>query len=175
MKFIPATKNQINDFISFAKTGKLEKLNRSIENGMNVLIDDAKAFILSARYGKKESLELLITHLNESEKTNVLRHCFLESCEYNQREIIDYLIDNYLDYLNAEGMEENAFKSCAIGGSNEMLLYLSAKHGFIVTKELLDWVMKNDYNEAYLKVEIILLNQKLNNKSSIKNKETIKI
>ena len=46
-----------------------------------------------------------------------------------------------------------------IGGSNEMLLYLSAKHGFIVTKELLDWVMKNDYNEAYLKVEIILLNQ----------------
>lgn len=175
MKFIPATKNQINDFISFAKTGKLEKLKRSIDGGMNVLVDDAKAFIFSARYGQKESLELLIVHLIEVEKTNVLRHCLLEACAYNQRDIVDYLIENHLNYLEADEMEENVLKSCIIGGSNDMLLYLSAKHEFKITKELLDWVLKNDYNEAYLKLEIILLNQKYSNKIVNKNKETIKI
>jgi hypothetical protein len=75
----------------------------------------------------------------------------------------------------ADEMEENVLKSCIIGGSNDMLLYLSAKHEFKITKELLDWVLKNDYNEAYLKLEIILLNQKYSNKIVNKNKETIKI
>jgi ankyrin repeat protein len=153
----------------------LEKLKRSIDGGMNVLIDDAKAFIFSAIYGQKESLDLLVNHLIEFEKTNILRHCFLEACAYNQREIVDYLIDKYFYYIEADEMTENAFKSCIIGGSNEMLLYLSAKHGFKVTKELLDWLLKNDYSEAYLKVEIILLNQKFSLKDSNKKKETIKI
>ena len=69
-----------------------------------------KHLFLSARYGKKESLDLLISYLKESEKKKCIKTLFPRiMCIHNQREILDYLIDNYLEYLNAEGME-NAFK-----------------------------------------------------------------
>lgn len=173
------SKNQINDFISFAKTGKKDKLQKAIDAGINILTDDAKAFILSARFGQLETLKVLLNNLESIEKINIIRHCFLESCNNNQRHIIDYLLENYFEELNAEGMEEIALKSCMIGNNNDIILYLCAKYDFNINlnKNILDWALKNDYKEAYSKLEIILLNKLFKDKSKLllKKVETKKI
>lgn len=173
------SKNQENDFISFAKTGKTDKLQKAIEMGIDLLVHDAKAFILSARFGQLESLALLVNHLKSIEKKNILRHCFLEACSNNQREIIDYLLTNHFEDLEAEGMEEIALKSCMIGNHPDLLLYVCAKYEFNINlnKDILDWAIKNDYKESYEKLELVLLNKTLKEKQTkkIKNKENIKL
>lgn len=173
------SKNQINDFISFAKTGKKDKLQKAIDTGINILIDDAKAFILSARFGQLDTLEVLLDNLESIEKRNIIRHCFLESCNNNQRHIIDYLLENYFEEINDEGMEEIALKSCMIGNQNDIILYLCAKYDFNINlnQSILDWALKNDYKEAYKKLEIILLNKLYKDKSNslFKKVETKKI
>lgn len=171
--------NRINDFISFAKTGKTEKLQKAICTGIDILTQDGKAFILSSRFGQVKSLDILLNSLESVEKENILRHCFLESCSSNQREVVDYLLDNYFKYLNAEGMEEMALKSCIISNHTDMLLYLCAKYHFNINldKDILDWALKNDYQDSYAKLEVVLLNKLLKEKTqNISNKkETVKI
>lgn len=173
------SKNQIKDFISFAKTGKIDKLQKAINIGIDILAEDAKAFILSARYGQVKSLEILLGSFDSIEKRNIIRHCFLEACNNNQREMVDYLLDNHFSDLDSEGMEEIALKSCIIGNHTDILLYLCAKYQFNLNlnQDLLEWALKNDYQESYAKLEIILLNKNFKEKSAklLKKTETIKI
>ena len=151
------SKNHVNDFISFAKTGKKDKLQKAIDMGIDILTDDAKAFILSARFGQLDTLKILLNNLESIEKRNVIRHCFLESCTNDRRQIIDYLLENYFNDLNDEAMEEFALKSCMIGEKNDIILYLCTKYNFNIhlNKDILAWALKNDYQEAYAKLEII--------------------
>lgn len=173
------SKNQVNDFISYAKTGKIHKLQKAIQMGIDILSDDAKAFILSARFGKVESLNLLLQNLVSIEKRNILRHCFLEACSNNQREIIDYLLDHYLNDLESEGMEELALKSCIIANHTDMILYLCAKYDFNIklSKDILEWTLKNDYQDSYAKLELVLLNKMLKGKTKVQalKKDTVKL
>lgn len=173
------SRNQINDFISYAKTGKKDKLQKAIDMGINILVDDAKAFILSARYGQLDTLTILLNNITSIEKTNILRHCFLESCNNNQRHIIDYLMENYLTELNDERMEEMALKTCIIGQQNDVLLYLCAKYDFNIhlNKDILNWALKNDYKDSYTKLEIVLLNKTFKHRKPplLKKAETNKI
>lgn len=178
------SRNQVNNFISFAKTGKTDKLQKAITTGMDILADDGKAFIMSARYGQLDTLHILLNNIESIEKTNILRHCFLESCNNNQRHIIDYLLENYYDDLNAEGMEEMALKSCMMGQQNDIILYLCSKYDFNINlnKDILEWALKNDYKEAYNKLEIILLNKAFKERKKqsppmqrVKKNETVKI
>ena len=174
------TNKRVNDFISYAKTGKIAKLEKVIGGGIDLLVEDGKAFILSARFGQIDSLKLLINNLdytkvNEFEKRHLLRHCFLEACSSNQPHIVDLLLDDYLYELDDDGMQENAFRSSVIGNSNEMLVYLCAKHKFKITKDLLNWVQENEYKEANMKLEIILLNEKYAKNLTTNSKEVVKI
>lgn len=173
------SKNKVKDFISFAKTGKTKKLQSAINLGMDVAVEDSKAFILSTRYGHLENLKILLINLNSVEKNNIIRHCFLEGCKNNQREIVDYLLEYYFDNINEKGMENFAIKSCIIGGNIDFLCYLCAKYEFnhFLSEEILDWALKNDYKEAYSKLEIVFLNKKITNNKMLTNskKKTIKI
>lgn len=171
--------NRSNDFISFAKTGKTEKLQKAICTGIDILTQDGKAFILSSRFGQVKSLDILLNNLQSVQKQNVLRHCFLEGCSSNQREVVDYLLDNYFSDLNAEGMEEMALKSCIIGNHTDMLLYLCAKYNFNINlnNDIVEWALRNDYQDSYAKLEVVLLNKLLKEKTQnlSHKKETIKI
>lgn len=173
------SKNHVSDFISFAKTGKKNKLQKAIDMGIDISIEDSKAFILSARFGQLDTLKILLDNLKSVEKSSVIRHCFLESCNSNQRNVIDYLLESHYEHLNDETMKEIALKSCMIGNQNEVLLYLCAKYNFNLNlnKDILDWALKNDYKEGYTKLEVIFLNKNFKNKTGFlfKNVKTIKI
>lgn len=171
------SKNKVNDFISYAKTGKIDKLQKAISMGIDILSHDGKAFISSARFGKVESLDLLLNNLQSIEKRNILRHCYLEACSNNQKEIIDYLLTNYLEDLESEDMEEIAIKSCIIANHADMVLYLCAKYNFNsnLNKDILEWALKNDYQESYNQLELVLLNKVLKSRTQSCKKETIKI